>query len=1418
MSQTLDQPPIPAKYRDDKSKLNRTIAALVDRGIDIATAASLKDCGYTLASLLQLDDAALAGLSVPAQAIAQMRKDRPPIPADTLTALFIANRFSCCVCKSRSHSVIVHHIEEWSVSHSHAPENLAVLCLEHHDAAHRRGGLTQNLTLDLIRTFKREWEEQVRRQPFGPNDTSDTPAAADALMRVGEVQRQTFYARLSDQEIEQALGRLRQARFLTGFPTKEEALRLADKVEQAELAGGSREVRARALAWCARILSSGDTLERAKALAAQSRALTPTAEGELADAFILANSDRQAALAKLGAIDSPAARSAALRVVVNSEDPAAALAWAKRAGLGAEAFDPDGKYTFFLAALLTEQWDLLLCAPGAITDGDLEDNAALLHVLAMAHLLSAVPARMRALVILQIPPEPVEAPLSSEPDQMIARKEAQALFARLAEYCCQVGVEAGANIAGDYALWLELRHPETHLTGMTHLRDSMRDPLQSLRRLNLALKFGLKPDIAAIERRLDQSIAFSGTGTADEAFARYALIFAQKSPRDAALYIAKYREQLYAHLQKLPIMGIEVEILARSGQIDAARERLAEAAAEGLGTTEQKALNIIIAEVVGEDPLAERRALYEQTGELHALRNLTEALEESDLFEELLPNAEQLFSQTHDVADCELMARALDQLGRYGELFAFLSAQTSLVQQSVNLRALWAWTLWREGRFVQASAALDSLVAHRTTASHRALRVNLAISSGNWSSLNLYCEEIWADRAAVSVQELLQAAELANAIGNSHAQALVRAATEAAPDDPGILVKAYSLATEGGWEQDALVAGWIERAAAMSGEDGPIKKMSLKEVLDRKPAWDKHASDVATKLNNGSLPAFIAAELLHRSLMDLTVLPALANPGEADVRRRSVVYAFSGARQPLTFRAGATIALELGALFTLARLGLLDLVLARFPILIPHSTLGWLFKERAKAFFHQPSRIKDAQFLKQLVQSHVVGVITESATPDSSLLRDVDKELAEMQVLAKNQSEAGMATVVVRSPPIYRLGSLMEEEADLSVYQSRLVSCGAFVDALKAKGVLTASEEARARAYLRTQEKAWPAEPTVDAGTQFLLDGLSISHLRAAGVLGKLKTAGLKVLISSSDDDEANAFIAMASLSEQQLATIECIRAGLESGLVDGRVRAVRPLRAEEDQEFQSHPSYSILALSETADALLMDDRFLNRYSNMIYEGHATPVITTLDLLDHLVGEGVLTEADRSIHRTTLRQCGYQIIPVGEAELRLHLMAAPVEADGLVETAELKAIREMLLRARMTKLVQLPQELPALQETQTTLVHLISEVWSSASNEAEAVARADWLLRLSDIRGWASAAEPGQARNFAVFGYAQYALHLSTAPIEGDKELRERYFAWVSDRVLNQIAQSEPEIHDWILDQIKQLVVDGVTDAMRDEP
>ena len=945
-------------------------------------------------------------------------------------------------------------------------------------------------------------------------------------------------------------------------------------------------MRAKALAWCARLLAHKDTLGRARELVAESKQLVTTPEAALAEIIILAATDKVAALAALAAQPTSTARSAGLRIVINADGPAAGLAWAERAGLDETNFDTDGTFAYAFAALATENWDLLFRTAKAVTEDDTTENAALMHLLAMARLLSTVPGEMRRLVASQIPFDATDFRLASDPADIEARREARRLFGRLAEFTASLGLMEIANVASDYALWLELRDPRDRENGMEHLRASMRDPTHSLRRLHLALKFGLTLDISAIEKRLDQSVALSGLGTPDEAFARYALVFAQNNSKEAALYIAKHREQLYAHLQKLGVIVTEIELLAQSGSINAASERLSEAATEGLGERDQENLRRVISEHSGADPIAERRATNESTREIRALVSLADALEARNLWEELLPYAEKLFTATHAVEDCFRLARCLNALGRYSELYQLLSSNIAVVEQSASLRSLWAWSLYREGSFSDAQAVLDSMPEYKDSQSHRALSVNIAVASGNWAKLLVYCEEIWAKPDTATAEELLQAADISQALGGPHSRDLVLKATEKEPESPAVLVGAYVQAVRGAWEQIPQVAGWIQKAADKSGSDGPVRSVSFKEIVEQKPAWDRQARDALQQLNTGRMPAFAVAEALHRSLLSMTLLPSLANRLERDVRKRATVYAFNGARQSVTIPKDTTIAIDPSALVTLAVLGLLDRTIASFKVVIPHSTLEWLFREQERVVFHQPSRVKDAQLLKRLLSNGTLTVLPPAPDQDPELSRELGSDLANMLIAARTATAAGTRTVVVRAPPIHRLGSFMDELADVASFRHLLCSCTALVNVLKTRGVLTAQEENNARAFLRLQEQTWESEPAGDATAHFLLDGIASSHLRAAGLLTKLRQAQLKVSISADDDRDANALIEMDGLSNEQLSVIETIRGALAQGLQSGRIVAARATHAEGERALQAHPTMSVLNVSRQVSAI----------------------------------------------------------------------------------------------------------------------------------------------------------------------------------------------------------------------------------------
>jgi hypothetical protein len=148
----------------DPSRVNRTEAALLSRGLDSLTSERLRRAGWTLGKLKQCSDNKLIALGIPEFSVQNMRAGkRSEIPFDNLVQVLIANRFTCCVCHDGTKGIIVHHIREWAESYDHSVANLAVLCLDHHDKAHSKSSISRNLDGRTVTEFKQAWETKVQK-------------------------------------------------------------------------------------------------------------------------------------------------------------------------------------------------------------------------------------------------------------------------------------------------------------------------------------------------------------------------------------------------------------------------------------------------------------------------------------------------------------------------------------------------------------------------------------------------------------------------------------------------------------------------------------------------------------------------------------------------------------------------------------------------------------------------------------------------------------------------------------------------------------------------------------------------------------------------------------------------------------------------------------------------------------------------------------------------------------------------------------------------------------------------------------------------------------------------------------------------------------------------------------------------------
>jgi hypothetical protein len=90
----------------------------------------------------------------------KMKKPRTPILDDVSAEVMFQHDRTCCVCHERGLSVQIHHIDDDPTNHE--VENLAVLCLEHHEQTQTRGGFAKQLKAPDIIRCRADWIQRVR--------------------------------------------------------------------------------------------------------------------------------------------------------------------------------------------------------------------------------------------------------------------------------------------------------------------------------------------------------------------------------------------------------------------------------------------------------------------------------------------------------------------------------------------------------------------------------------------------------------------------------------------------------------------------------------------------------------------------------------------------------------------------------------------------------------------------------------------------------------------------------------------------------------------------------------------------------------------------------------------------------------------------------------------------------------------------------------------------------------------------------------------------------------------------------------------------------------------------------------------------------------------------------------------------------
>ena len=1292
--------------------------------------------------------------------------------------------------------------------------NLILLCAHHHAEIDTN---PEKYTAERLKQIKKDHCQQIHATRFGKTS-------------VLESKTKSFPSTVIDRQIRKDLITLSKCQFYNEFPTAKKATILGTKIIQGEYSLASDSTRASGLAWCARYLSAtASDMPRAEAFIDVAKELSDDAEIHIAEAFVLSNEQTDVSIHQTpDTLQSPSSLSAQLYLIRLRNGVNAALEWMVHSQTTVSELDALGKLILLKCYLDAEDWITARRVSDSPTPADFETLPTLHHFVGLIHLLTTLPEELRTLALDTPPINAASFPFAADEAAVASLQIALTHFQQAQSAAKDLNCPKAAESSHRYSLWIRLMDQNTQSSAAAELKDAFSHAKVPLYLVGLAIQFDVAVNPLSVEREIERQVALYGRHDVDAIVAQFHLAYLRKEIDDFADYIDTHLDSLATCLAPKFLRFTQITLLATNGKKRRARAVLSDLLTSDIETSdiEKRYLVKLIDASSEEDEISLELEEFKSTNSIAALSALVNKLEANRRWESLYIYAKTLFERTRAEQDAERLAISLWNSDRPRDLHEFLTSEHYIVQNSWNLKMLFCHSTLASGDFIAANGIFAELKPRRNDRNYRNLEMTLSITVGNWNSILSITEHEYSARTERSPEELLAAASLADTVGSGRTKDLIISAAQAGNDDPHILLGAYELATRNGWEGEERVFDWFARARELSGEDGPVKEMGMEEVVLNMPKWQKAQSAVFGLVETAEVPMISTLDYLRRPLSDLLLVTAWSNLEVSQPQSRTPIPIYSGATKPRLVDLKATIGFDYSSLLVLEFLGLLDLVFRELDsIYLPHSVLTWLFAEKRSSRFHQPSRVDDSQFLQNCLANGTVTCLTPTSTVDGDLASHIGDDLAILIAEAlERSSENGSQTVVVRPAPVRQIDGTNEDRVDLSPYYDVLVSCRSVVSKLKSLGVVTQSEWDRATRFLEIQEEEWESEPPIPDRAEIYLDSLAVWYFLHLGLLSKIAAAGFRLYVPATLLDTVDAMIRRHSMLRRVEQAIEHIRLNIVQGIDDGNVKVGSAKSSSGTTDQVNGEAIDLIsplfAMSRCCDFLVSDDRFFNQHLEFSEDDYNVSIVATTSIVDTLANSRLISGQQRDECFTQLRQAGILFVPATFDELDRYIASLSPGNDSLVETAELKAIRQSHLLARMSSLLQSPQELLWVQNIIEVLIRQAQDLWVSGGDTDAIRVRSNWIMDQVHVRGWAHRMGPEQTATLTRFGRLDIVRILLVRPVGLPEHLTEPFWTWVEESILWEIVRDDMEWYRELVEDFRNKVfdiVDGQTIELREQ-
>jgi len=1188
-----------------------------------------------------------------------------------------------------------------------------------------------------------------------------------------------------------------------------EVCALAEEVTSGELRHAERDHKAKVLYWAARLHAlEPEYAAHVQAYREQVLRLDRTYDVRILDALILEHEKHpDRALQALREIDTEDGRSSLWVALKRTQGTKAAIAWFEKQPEKSQLSFFTGQGWQNVAVGLCElgQWERaaeLLAAAESLE----ESCPDLRYIEGVINAALLLPQEFRPQALSMSIFHPSIQPLQGvTADRLRAR--AYICFDRAVALLSAIGADNRAGAAEHWRLWLRLTDHESsiRLASRSEVQEVMANGKRAIDYLEVALMFGIEFDQTPLRQYLASRQELGGL-VGPEVLAEFRLAQISMTAREFAEFLEKEELRLATEVKLDTLAGTLVEALLKDGQIVRARDILEKRKAV-FREYDYDRLKALVVLQEGGDPRSQLETLYTSTGDLVDLHNLVDHLAQVKDWRALRPLLEELFREEKTARNAHRLVECmrLDPTAGNAPIAQFLGENGDLVEISEELKSAYAWACFYLGRLNEAQRLNDELLTKRSYPGDLLLDTNLAIQSGQWDRFPLIVGREWARIDTFSAQLLLHLASLvAEADGAAdRAVALAQRAVTKAPHDPQVLLNAYTLAIQLGREE-AADPTWLSHALELSPPDGPVQRVDLRTLVEKiVPASRERERLLERALLRAEVPLFGLCDTLHMPLSRMLLDLPKRNAEQNDGRRRAIIPIRSGARRLMSLQGEWTIGLDMTSLLVLGHAGLLEQILSSFTkVVLAPDTMVFLLNERRRVRYHQPSQIKDAEAIREHIDKGHLKPLPVSSRPPQWLVDEVGQDLADLFETARTQNGK-----VVHPLPLYQLRTFHEKEADIKEYSSVILSTLDFTDLLRTGGKISHDLHGTSLAYLSTRDRSQGMSHNQDLSVlsrPLYLDDLAIAYLRGAQLLPAICRGSMDIWIHPSINQEQSALMAAGRegqrLNDQLAAIVLTLRKALDNG------KAV--ILPKEETQTEPIPSTTGFYVDTgTCDLVCIDDRFMNRYGMLTdKKGRTVPIACSLDLINYLAEQGHITRTGYETTLHALREGGFGFAPIDPEELANRLRHAHFDGNELVESAEMRILRQYLMRLRTVEIIQLPDEALFLTQLRLSCIMAIRTLWQDESlsiDHTGALTSWVWEYISPSPLDWERSGGSHEDRRALRQKCVTYLTPLFSPLGLRDAARQDAFNVWIEQIVLSPFQSANHELFDDLADRLK---------------